>query len=501
MEEILNNLKARLKEVNDLASAGEVLAWDQSTYMPPEGAAARGQHMATLGRIAHEKATDPAIGELLDALQSYENELPYDSDDASLIRVARREYEKKVKIPPVFMAQFYQHSADTYASWVKARPENDFMTVQPLLEKTLDLSRQMADFFPGYEHIADPLIDFSDYGMKASTVQQVFNQLRTSLVPMVESITSQELTDNSCLHKSYPEEKQEAFFLEVVKDYGFDFSKGRQDKSPHPFTINFASSDVRFTVRYQVNDLSEALFSALHETGHALYEQGVDPKYDGTPLSGGTSSGVHESQSRLWENVVGRSRGSWEHYYPKLQRSVPGQLGDVSLETFYRAVNNVQRSLIRTDADEVTYNLHVMLRFDLELALLEGNLAVKDLPDAWNARYKADLGIEPPDDMDGVLQDVHWYAGKIGGSFQGYTLGNILAAQFYNAAAAAHPEIPYEIKQGKFSTLLSWLQKNIYKLGSKYTAPELIEHVTGESLTVEPYINYLKAKYGELYAM
>ena len=501
MENELNNLKARLKEVNDIQSAAAVLGWDQSTYMPPESAAIRGQHLATLGRIAHEKGVDPEIGELLDALQKYEKELPYDSDDASLIRVARRQYEKKVKVPSSFMAQFYQHTAETYSAWVKARPENDFKSVQPLLEKTLDLSRQLANFFPGYEHIADPLIDFSDYGMKASSVQQVFNQLRTSLVPMVESITSQPPADTSCLYETYPEDIQEEFFLEVVKDFGFDFNKGRQDKSPHPFTTNFGSSDVRFTVRYKLNDLSEALFSAFHETGHALYEQGVDPKYDSTPLSGGTSSGVHESQSRLWENVIGRSWGFWEHYYPKLQSTFSTQLGKVSLDTFYRAFNNVQRSLIRTDADEVTYNLHVMLRFDFELALLEGTLAVKDLPDAWNARYKADLGIEPPDDSDGVLQDVHWYAGSIGGSFQGYTLGNILAAQFYNTALVLHPEISGEIKHGQFSTLLSWLQNNIYRHGSKFTAPELVERVTGESLSVEPYLDYLTTKYGELYTL
>ncbi|TFG72752.1 MAG: carboxypeptidase M32 [Anaerolineales bacterium] len=501
MEKELNTLIERLQEVDDLESASAVLDWDQATYLPPEGAAARGRQLATLGRLAHEKFTDPLIGTLLDKLQTYEKDLPYDSDDASLIRATRRQYEKKTKVPSAFMSEFYQHTAECYAMWVKARPNNDFKSVQPLLEKTLDLSRQLANFFPGYEHIADPLIDYSDYGMKASTVQNVFGELRCALVPMVESILSQQPADDTCLHRAFPEDKQEAFFVEVVKDFGFDFERGRQDKSPHPFTTNFSSSDVRFTVRYKQNDLSEALFSALHETGHALYEQGVDPKYDGSTLANGTSSGVHESQSRLWENVIGRSRGFWDHYYPKCQMYFPVQLGDVPIDTFYRAINKVQRSLIRTDADEVTYNLHVMLRFDFELALLEGKLAVKDLPDAWNARYKTDLGIEPPDNRDGVLQDVHWYGGPIGGSFQGYTLGNILTAQFYQAAVLAHPEIPNEITQGKFNTLLSWLQTNIYRHGSKYTAPELIERVTGDTLQVGPYIQYLTTKYGELYAL
>lgn len=501
MEKELNTLKEHLLEVNDIESASAVLIWDQATYLPPEGAVARGRQLATLGKLAHEKFTDPLVGTLLDKLQNYEKELPYDSDDASLIRATRRQYEKKTKVPAAFMAEFYQHTAESYTMWIKARPNNDFKSVQSLLEKTLDLSRQLANFFPGYEHIADPLIDFSDYGLKASTVQKVFAELRGALVPMVESITSQQQADDACLHATYPEDKQEAFFVDVVKDFGFDFERGRQDKSPHPFTINFASSDVRFTVRYQQNDLSEALFSALHETGHALYEQGVNPKYDGTTLAGGTSSGVHESQSRLWENVIGRSRGFWEYYYPKLQVYFPAQLSDVSMDTFYRAINKVQRSLIRTDADEVTYNLHVMLRFDFELALLEGKLAVKDLPDAWNARYKTDLGIEPPDNRDGILQDVHWYGGQIGGSFQGYTLGNILTAQFYKTALLAHPEIPNEVRIGKFNTLLTWLQNNIYKHGSKFTAPELIERVTGEALHVEPYIEYLTSKYGDLYAL
>ena len=317
--------------MNDLESASAVLGLGSSTYLPPEGAAARGRQLATLGRLAHEKFTDPLIGALLDKLETYEKDLPYDSDDASLIRATRRQYEKKTKVPATFMSEFYQHTAESYAMWVKARPNNDFKSVQPFLEKTLDMSRQLANYFPGYEHIADPLIDFSDYGMKAATVQKVFGELRNALVPMVESITAQQPADDTCLHSTFPEDKQEAFFVEIAKDFGFDFERGRQDKSPHPFTTNFSSSDVRFTVRYQPNDLSEALFSAMHETGHALYEQGVNPAYDGTTLAGGTSSGVHESQSRLWENVIGRSRGFWEHYYPKLQAYFPAQLGDVPI--------------------------------------------------------------------------------------------------------------------------------------------------------------------------
>jgi carboxypeptidase Taq len=261
----------------------------------------------------------------------------------------------------------------------------------------------------------------------------------------------------------------------------------------------FSLGDVRITTRVKENNLGEALFSTLHESGHAMYEQGINLDYEGTPLADGASAGVHESQSRLWENIVGRSRGFWSHTYPRLQATFPDQLGDVPLDAFYRAINKVQRSLIRTDADEVTYNLHVMIRFDLELALLEGNLSVKDLPETWDARYDSDLGTRAPDHRDGVLQDVHWYGGLVGGAFQGYTLGNIMGALFYDQALAAHPEIPAGIEQGQFGTLHGWLKENIYQHGSKFTANELIERVSGGPLTIEPYIRYLRTKFGELY--
>jgi carboxypeptidase Taq len=263
----------------------------------------------------------------------------------------------------------------------------------------------------------------------------------------------------------------------------------------------FAWGDCRITTRVHEDDLGDALFSTLHEAGHAMYEMGTNPAYDGTPLGGGTSSGIHESQSRTWENQVGRSKGFWQHYYPKLQAVFPEQLGGVPLDTFYRAINKVQPSLIRTDADEVTYNLHVMLRFDLELQLLEGTLKIKDLPEAWNARYQSDLGVVAPDYRDGVMQDVHWFGGLIGGAFQGYTLGNLCAAQFMEAALQAHPEIPGEIEQGQFATLHGWLKEHIYQHGSKFTAAELVERVTGGPLRVEPLIQYIRSKYSEIYAL
>ena len=501
MDEKLQELKSRLEEVNDLNMAGAVLNWDQATYMPAGGAAARGRQLALLGRLAQEKLIDPALGHLLDDLRPYEESLPYEHDDASLIRVTRREYERAVKVPPAFLGEVYAHMAQAYQVWTQARPQNDFAAVQPYLEKTVGYSRQLADFFPGYDHIADPLIDFSDYGMTVASLRGLFAELRQELVPLVEAIARNAEPDASLLHRTFPEHKQLEFGMSIIKQYGYDFNRGRQDKTHHPFMTKFSLGDVRITTRVKEDDLSEALFSTLHEAGHAMYEQGIDMKYEASPLGGGTSAGVHESQSRLWENQVGRSRAFWEHYYPPLQELFPEQLGDVSVDAFYRAINKVHPSLIRTDADEVTYNLHVIIRFELELELLEGKLAVKDLPNAWHERYESYLGVRAPSDVNGVLQDVNWYAGIVGGAFQGYTLGNVLAAAFFEKAQAAHPEIVSQIVQGEFATLRGWLRQNIYQHGSKFTAPELIERVLGGPLTIDPYIRYLRTKFGALYAL
>ncbi len=501
MEKELNELKTRLLEVYDLGHIGAMLSWDEATYMPPAGAAARGRQSATLARLEHEKSIDPEIGRLLDALRPYEESLPYDSDDASLIRVARRDYERAIKVPPQFMAEFYEHASKIYNAWTVARPANDFKSLEPLLQKGVDLSLRLADFFPGYQHIADPLIDFADYGMKATTLRSLFAQLRRELIPIVQAIASQPPADDACLKLHYPQADQLAFGEEVIKQLGFDFNRGRRDLTHHPFMTSFSLNDVRITTRVNEDDLGYSLFSDIHESGHGMYELGIRQELEGTPLAGGVSAGVHESQSRTWENLVARSRGFWEYFYPKLQKRFPNQLDKVSLDTFFRAVNKVQRSLIRTEADEVTYNLHIMIRFDIELALLEGNLLVRDLPEYWHGRYNADMGIRAPDDRDGVMQDVHWFSGPVGGSFQGYTLGNIMSAMFYAQALKAHPEIPADMAQGKFSTLHSWLVDNIYQHGRKFTANELAERVTGGPLTIEPYIAYLKAKYGELYKL
>ncbi|NDJ59631.1 MAG: carboxypeptidase M32 [Chloroflexi bacterium] len=499
MEDKLQQLKQHLMEVEDLERTSNVLAWDQATYMPPGGNAARARQMALMDRLAHEKLTSAPVGKLLDELQPYAESLPYDADDASLIRLARRHFERAIKVPAAFIARQAEHHAMLYDLWARARPANDFAAVQPHLQTSLDLSRQYADYFPGYAHIADPLIDRNDEGMRTETVRAIFADLRAALMPLVQAIQAKGPVETRFLRQHYPEAVQWQFGRAVIEYYGYDFARGRQDKTHHPFMIKFSGDDVRITTRFDEHDLGDGLFSTLHEAGHALYEQNMPPHFEGLPLNTGTSAGIHESQSRLWENIVGRSRGFWDFFYPNLQAYFPDQLNGVPMEAFYAAINEVKPSLIRVDADEVTYNLHVMLRFDLELQLLEGTLEIKDLPEAWNARYESDLGVTPPDDRDGVLQDVHWYTETVGGNFQGYTLGNLFSAQFYEAALATYPEIPGEIAVGKFGLLRYWLTNNIYRHGSKFTADELVQRVTGGPLRVAPLVNYLREKYSALY--
>ncbi len=499
MDAPLAELTRRLTEVNDLNSAASLLYWDQSTYMPPGGAAARARQLATLSRMAHEKFTDAAVGRLLDELEPQVEALGYEDDAATLVRLARRNYEQATRIPGEFVATSRSHFAETFEVWAKARPANDFAAVRPLLEKTLDLSRQYSEFFPESDEPIDPLIEESDYGMKASTVGALFADLRRELVPLVQAIAEQPPIDDSCLYGHFAAATQRAFSEEVIRHFGYDFERGRQDETHHPFMIKFSLGDVRITTRTQEDMMAEGIFSTFHEAGHALYEQGINRRYEATPVGHGTSAGVHESQSRLWENQIGRSCGFWEHYYPALQQAFSSQLGGVPLDTFYRAINKVQPSLIRTAADEVTYNLHVMMRFEFERVLLNGELSIADLPEAWYERMDNDLGVTPPSDKDGVMQDVHWFAGFIGGAFQGYTLGNVMSSQIYQAALTAHPEIKDEIRVGQFGTLHHWLRENIYVHGSKFTAAEIIERATGSPLSIESHMAYLRAKYGEIY--
>ncbi len=497
---LLAHLKARLSEIEDLGSAGSVLGWDEAVFMPPAGAPARGRQRARLAVLTHKKATDPALGRLLDRLAPFAGSLPDDSPDAALIRVARRDFDLAIRVPADYVARANEHGSASYNAWVAARPANDFAATIPYLETTLDLSREFAGFFPGCEHVMDPLIG-PDEGFTASEIAALFAELRAELRPLVEAVAEKPVVPDRCLHQTFPAARQLAFATKVAVDFGYDLKRGRIDLSPHPFCTVFARDDVRITTRVNENDLSDALFSVLHEAGHALYEMGVAPELEGTPVGHGASAGVHESQSRLWENIVGRSQPFWEHYYPLLQEAFPDQLNHIPLDAFHRAINKVERTPIRTDADEVTYNLHVMIRFDLERAMLEEKLAVRDLRDAWNARYETDLGLTPPNDKNGVMQDVHWYGGGIGGAFQGYTIGNILSAQFYEAAVSANPGIPTGIGKGEFGELRSWLASTLHRDGRLYTGPVAAERASGAKISIEPYMRYLKQKYGALYGL
>ena len=498
---MLTELRQRLAEISDLGYANAVLGWDQATYMPRGGAAARGRQRALLSRLAHERAVDPGLGRLIDKLASHVAGLDPDCDDVCLLRVARRSFERASKVPASFVTELSELGSASYNAWTRARPHNDFATMRPLLERTLDMRRKLAGFHAPFEHVCDPLIDGADEGMTTAGISKLFAELRRELVPIVKAITEQAPADDACLRGPFAEAPQLELSAEAVRRIGYDFERGRIDKTHHPFCTRFGDGDVRITTRVREDDLGDAFFSCLHEAGHALYEQGVDAALAGTTLGHGASAGVHESQARLWENIVGRSRSFWRHFYPRLQETFPDPFRRVPADTFYRAINKVQRSLIRTDADEVTYNLHVMLRFDLEVEMLEGRLAVKDVPEAWRARMKADLGIEPPDDRDGCLQDVHWYGGHLGGAFQGYTIGNVLAAQFHAAAVAAHPEIEDEIARGRFATLYGWLRDNIYRHGRKFRPDDLVRRATGQPMSTGPYLAYLRGKYGELYAL
>ncbi|MES2615126.1 MAG: carboxypeptidase M32 [Bdellovibrionota bacterium] len=493
-KENFSSLNKILCDIQDLKSISNVLIWDQSTHMPVNGAAMRGRQFSTLGKLTHEKFVGTEVKNLLNSLEGYENSFPYESYESSLLRFVRKEFAKATKLSPSFVNTMLEHQAASYDMWIKARAENNFKLIEPYLEKTLELSKTYAQHFE-HEHIADPLIAESDEGFSAKQLKVIFQNLRQALVPLVDQVTKKEHVDDSCLTKHYPIDKQEKFNKYLVESLGYNFNSGRIDTTHHPFMITFSHGDVRITTRYKENNLAESLFSSIHEMGHAFYELGVDPSLDGTFLYGGTSSGVHESQSRLWENIVARSKHFWQHYYPILQKEFPQNLASVSLNEFYKSINKVSKSLIRTDADELTYNLHVTIRFDLELEMLEGNLKICDLPQAWNERYKKDLGVDVKSDDHGCLQDVHWFSSLIGGQFQGYTLGNIMSAQFYAAAVRANPTLESEIAVGEFGTLRTWLRNNLHQYGKKFTGLEVLKKATGQDLNIDPYISYLKRKF------
>jgi carboxypeptidase Taq len=501
MSEALKELKDILGEVADLRAANSVLSWDEQTYMPPGGSPGRAIVLSTLSRLAHERFVSARVGDLLDRVEPEMSGKDPESDDACLVRVTRRTYEKDRKVPTSWVAEFSRVTSLAQQEWQKARKEARFDLFRPHLERIVELRRQYADFFAPYDSVYDPVLDDFEPGMKTATVRSIFNTLRPQQVELVRAIAAKgDIVDDRILYKSYDEKKQWEFGMEVAKRFGYDLEHGRQDRSAHPFTTDFWTGDVRITTRLKPKFLSTGMFGTFHEAGHALYGQGIPARFDRTLLFSHLSSTIHESQSRTWENLVGRSHPFWKAFYPRLQEFFPRQLSGVTLDAFYRAVNKVSPSLIRTEADEATYNLHIMLRFELELALMDGSLSVADLPATWNARMQDYLGITPPHDGDGVLQDIHWSFGLFG-YFPTYALGNLLSAQLWEAAEKDLPDLGSQIGKGEFSGLLGWLRTHVHQHGGKYEPMDLIERASGKPLGSEAYVRYLRRKFGEIYKL
>ncbi len=500
MTEKYQQLVKRLEDTQNLNRAAAVLGWDQQTHMPPGGAEARAAQLTTLSRLAHEMFVSDETARLLEDAAHETEGMDYDSVEASLIRVVRQDYDEQVKLPSELVAKIAHTTTLAHEVWAKARQDNNFQAFLPSLEQIVDLLLQTAEHLGYEEHPYDALLGQYERGMTTAQVKDIFDGHKPQLVELISAISQhKDRVDDAVLHQPFDRDKQKAFALYAVKKFGFDFQRGRQDVAVHPFCTHFSRDDVRITTRFEDDFLNPALFGMMHEAGHGMYEQGSAAELDHTPLAGGTSLAVHESQSRMWENIVGRSRGFWSWALPQLQAEFP-QLAGVDLETFYKAINKVEPSLIRVEADEATYNLHIMLRFDLETDIISGKVKPTDLPEEWNERFEAFFGITPPNDTLGVLQDVHWSAGYMG-YFATYALGNLLSVQYYNQALADHPTLPDEIASGKFDTLLGWLNKNIHQHGRKYTGDELTRRVTGDGIQSRDYMDYLQRKFGDIYGV
>lgn len=494
-------LKTRLAEIHDLNKIYWVLGWDQRTMMAPRGGAVRAEQLATVQRLAYEKLASPEIGRLLDALRPHEESLPYDSDEASLIRVARRDHEKAVRVPVELRAEMARTASRAEEAWIEARQKANFSLFLPHLQKTVELKHKYVECFDDADHVYDILLDDYEPGMKTAEVRAVFDELKLDLVPLIAAIAERgDSVDDSCLHGHFPAARQREFCLDILERFGFRSDSWRLDPTVHPFASNSCTTDIRITTKYVEDFINPALFGSMHECGHGLYENGVSPLLERTPLCRGASLGLHESQSRMWENLVGRSRPFWQFFYPRLQVAFPEQFGAVEMETFYRAINRVSPSLIRIEADEATYNLHIILRFELEQEIMEGKVALADLPEVWNARMKAYLGVDVPDDARGVLQDIHWSGGMIG-YFSTYSLGNIISCQIWERALQAMPDLYGQFERGEFMPLREWLRETLHRHGRKFMPNETLDRVVGGPIDVKPYARYLRTKLGEIYAV
>jgi carboxypeptidase Taq len=500
MQEKLSRLKTILAECQDLNNTIALLDWDQQTNMPRGGSAERGEQLGTLTGLVHDKFTSPEVGQLLEDLKPTISAPDPDSNDARLVKVATRYYTKEVRVPSELVTEFARATTTAHQAWVKARAENDFASFQPQLEHIFALRRRYADCFAPYKHVYDPLLDDFEPGMTTADVQAIFSVLRPRQIELIQAIAERPPVEDAFLSLEFDQQLQWDFGVDAIRKIGFDFERGRQDTSAHPFTTSFGLGDVRITTRIDPHQWATGFFSTIHETGHALYEQGFDPSLARTPLASGASLAVHESQSRMWENLVGRSRDFWVYFYPRLQTIFPTQFANIPLDAFYRAINKVSPSLIRTESDEATYNLHIMLRLELEIELMEGSLDVRHLPEAWNERMRQFLGITPPNDRVGVLQDVHWSGGSIG-YFPTYALGNLISVQIWEKVNQDMPALPDQIRRGEFAPLLAWLRENVHRHGAKFEPQELVQRITGSKIDPGPYLRYLQRKFGEIYAL
>lgn len=492
---LLNELNTKLLRSQLLATVSDLLGWDEQVNLPPDSADQRGAQRAVMAEAQHDAACDPRMGELLGTLDARRDALA--PDERTIVRWARRDFDRETKLPAEFVREKAEQGSRGYHAWAKARAESDFASYAPVLEKNLELARREAAYLGFGDRAYDYMIDRHDPGMTAATIDRLFGELREELVPFVREVMQSDVKPRAALLRAFPVDKQLAFLRDVTARIGFDYRRGRLDTSLHPFCSG-TGSDIRMTTRFDADNPLDSLFSSIHETGHGLYEQGLRRDQHHTALGQAVGMGVHESQSRLWENQVARSRGFWRFFEPKFRESFAEQLASVTSEDLYLAINAVEPTLIRVDADEVTYNLHIILRFEVEKKLFSGELAVRDLPTAWNAASEQLLGLKPSTDREGVLQDVHWSDGAFG-YFPSYCIGNMMAAQLWYHALSLRPDLEQDFARGDFSWLLTWLRENVHTQGKRYETMDLVKHVTGEVLSSRYLMRYLKERYGALY--
>ena len=497
MNKQYESYKNRMRKIADINGAISVMAWDKEVNLPKNGAAARSQQMATLSGMAHELFTAAEFGEELKALVTNEE---LSSEERRNVILTQKDYNRSTKLPTEFVIRRSQVVSEAYHAWVKAREVNDFGVYKDALKKIVAIAREAAELFGYEDHPYDALLDMYEPNAKTADLIVLFKDVREQLVNFVKVLKEKPQVEKEFLSKFYDKDKQWDFGLDLLKNMGYDFDGGRQDISAHPFTITFAPTDVRVTTRVDENDLSNMIWSCIHEGGHGLYEQGLKWENYGLPLGAACSLGIHESQARMWENNVGRSHAYWQAHYADLQKVFPENLGNVSLDDFYKGMNQIAPNEIRTEADELHYHFHVLIRFEIEKELMEGTLEVDNLDTVWNQKYSEYMGIEITNDNEGILQDIHWSHGSIG-YFPTYSLGSFYAAQFFAQAQKEIPNLMNEISDGNNSNLLAWLRQNIHQHGRYFTPEELCIKITGEKLNFKYFMDYAKQKFGSIYGI